>query len=87
MLTCYVLVCCDDVDTFCPCLFGVLFLFGVLLINGQCHYLVFYIWAHIRAQAGLVLHICLYILICFLVFYEHDNHIWCYCSFCQTTIW
>ena len=52
MLTCYVLVCCDDVDTFCPCLCGVLFLFGVLLINGQCHYLVFYTWPHIGAQAG-----------------------------------
>ena len=28
---------------FCACLFGVLFLFGVLLINGQCHCLVFYL--------------------------------------------
>ena len=33
------------------------FLFGVLLINGQCHYLVFYIWPHIWAGAVLVLHI------------------------------
>ena len=50
MLTCQDLVKCDDIDMFCPCLFGVLSLFGVLLINGQCHYLVFYIWPHIWAE-------------------------------------
>ena len=40
-----------------PGLFGVLFLFGVLLMNGQCHYLVFYIWPHIWVGGVLVLHI------------------------------
>ena len=39
---------------FCPWLFGVLFLFDVWLINGQCHYLVFYIWPCIWAGAILV---------------------------------
>ena len=42
---------------FCPCLFGVLLLFGVVLINGQHHYFMFHIWPHIWVGAFFVLHI------------------------------
>ena len=64
---------------FCPCLFGVLFLFGVLLINGQHHYLVFSIWPHIWMGAVLVLHICRD------NFHKCDNLVLCYCNFWQST--
>ena len=65
------------------------FLFGVLLINGQCHYLVFFIWPHIWVGDVLVLQkrsICLDIFVRFLVFYKHDHLIWCYCNFGQSII-
>ena len=52
---------------FCPCLFGVLVLFGALSINGQCHYLVLYTFG----PSSVWCYICPDILVCLLVFYKY----------------
>ena len=75
-----VLVCCDDIDLFCPCLLVFLLVFGVLSIIGQHHYFVFII-GHCFAVIIGVKYLSNNFCALSGVLVNMTEPIWCYCNF------